>query len=76
MDGISISCGRGGGGAQGEDWHLRRGKVFGQKVGSESFSSGISSGREGGKIFRKLVLESLDCWAKMSGYDPEMQSSV
>lgn len=50
--------------------------MFGQKVGAESSSSGISSGREGGKIFRKLVLESLDCWAKMFGYDPEMQSRV
>lgn len=50
--------------------------MFGQKVGAESSSSGISSGREGGKIFRKLALESLDCWAKMFGYDPEMQSRV
>lgn len=76
MNGISISSGRRRGGAQGKDWHLGRGKVFGQKVGVEISCSGISSGREGGKIFKKPVLQGLDCWAKMFGYYPEMQRSV
>lgn len=36
-------------------------KVFGQKVAAEISCSGISSGREGGKVCKKAVLESLDC---------------
>lgn len=40
---------------------LRKGKVFGQKVAAEISCSGISSGREGGKVCKKADLESLDC---------------
>lgn len=60
----------------------RKRLAFGERQGvwaegwSGDFLFGISSGREGGKIFKKPVLQGLDCWAKMFGYYPEMQRSV
>lgn len=54
---------------------LRRGKIFGRKVGTEISCCGLSSGREGGTVFEKLALQNLVTWAEILGCYPEVQES-
>lgn len=67
MNGISISSGRGRGGAQGKDWHLGRGKVFGQKVGVEISCSGLVVGGKVVRYSRSLFYRALTAGPRCLG---------
>lgn len=59
MNRIFLSCGGRRGRSTRKRLALGKGKVFGQKVGAEISCSRISSGREGGEVGEKPILEAL-----------------